>query len=122
MKRDMDLVRKILINLEGESSGYAPQELSIEGYTEEQIGYHVLIMIEARLLEGQEVTDLGSPCPVGMVTRMTWHGHDFLDACRDETRWNKAKGVVGKIGGATFEVFKQVLTQLMISQVTTTMS
>ncbi len=116
MKRDMDLVRNILLAIEAEPTGYAPEKLVIEGYTKDQIGYHVFIMIEAGLIEGQDVTSMGSSCPVGVATRMTWHGHEFLDACRDLTRWNKAKGIVAKIGGATIEVFKQVLTELMVNQ------
>lgn len=116
MRRDMDLVRKILMAIEAEPSGYAPQELKIEGYTKEQIGYHVLIMIEAGLIEGQEVTTLGSATPVGMATRMTWDGHEFLDACRENSRWRKAKDVANQVGGVTLEVFKQVLTKIMVTE------
>ncbi len=118
MKRDMDLVRKILIRIEDEPSGFVPDDLSIEGYTGEQIGYHVLIMIEAGLLDGQRVTSLSSRSPVGMANRMTWEGHDFLDACREEGRWRKAKEIATQVGGITFEVFKQVLTQIMVTQAT----
>ncbi len=89
MKRDMDLVRNILLAIEADPTGYPPEELEIEGYTKDQIGYHMLIMIEAGLLEGQEVTPMGASCPVGIPTRMTWHGHEFLDACRDVTRWSE---------------------------------
>ena len=116
MKRDMDLVRNILLAFEAEPTGYAPERLEIEGYTKEQIGYHALIMIEAGLLEGQEVTPMSGSCPVGMPTRMTWNGHEFLEACRDLTRWDKAKGIVAKIGGGTVEVFRQVLIELMVNQ------
>ena len=116
MKRDMDLVRKILLAVEIEKSGHAPDKLMIEEYTEEQIGYHVLIMIEANLLEGEEVSELGSPSPMGMASRMTWEGHDFLDACREEKRWQTAKGIANQIGGVTLDVFKKVLAELMVSQ------
>ncbi len=122
MKRDMDLVRNILLAIEADPTGYPPEELEIEGYTKDQIGYHMLIMIEAGLLEGQEVTPMGASCPVGIPTRMTWHGHEFLDACRDVTRWNKAKAIVAKIGGATIEVFKQILIDLMVNQAKQTIS
>lgn len=37
MQRDMNLVRDILLSLEAESSGFAPDHLEIEGYTEAQI-------------------------------------------------------------------------------------
>ena len=122
MKRDMDLVRKILMDIEAESSGRAPREFRIEGYADEQVGYHVYIMIEAGLLDGCDVTSMDSRSPVGMAIAMTWQGHDFLDACRDDSRWSKAKGIVKTIGGATTEVFKQVLTKIMLDQVNAAMS
>ena len=44
MKRDMELIRKLVLALEDAPSGYAPGVLEIEGYTPEQIGYHALYM------------------------------------------------------------------------------
>jgi len=38
------------------------------------------------------------------MNHMTWAGHDFLDAARDETLWNKAKQTVMKPNASyTFE-------------------
>jgi hypothetical protein len=114
----MDLVKKILFAMEEEPSGFARHsESKIAGYSQETIGYHVLIMIEAGLVKGDDVSDY-FPTPCAMATRLTWLGHEFLDACREETRWNKAKEIVGKLGGVTFDVFKQILTKLMVDQVT----
>jgi|GEM_PF-7061885 len=44
MKRDIDLVREILLALEEHDHGYAPKDLEIRGYSKEQIGYHVWLM------------------------------------------------------------------------------
>ncbi len=41
MKRDMDLVREILLAIDSHEKGYAPQKMEFEGYTDEQIGYRV---------------------------------------------------------------------------------
>ena len=44
--------------------------------------------------------------------RLTWAGHEFLEASRDDTRWEKAKEeVTGKVGGMVFEILKQVLIE-----------
>ena len=122
MKRDMDLVRAILLKIESSDSGYAPRDMSSEGFSEEQVGYHVFIMIEAGLIMGPDVTTRGSSSPQGMATRLTWQGHEFLDASRDPTRWEKAKGIAGRIGGATIHVLGQILTRVMMSQVDGIMS
>jgi hypothetical protein len=33
------------------------------------------------------------------VSRLTWEGHEFLDAARDEKRWKKAMSTVKEKGG-----------------------
>ncbi|MCX6644948.1 MAG: DUF2513 domain-containing protein [bacterium] len=115
MKRDMDLVRKILQAFEGEDHSSRMMYLHINGYKEEEINYHMLIMIDAGLLVGIPFP-LGEGIPHVVPERMTWQGHDFLDAARDDTRWDKAKGIMAKIGGVTFEIMKQILTQVMADQ------
>ena len=45
---------------------------------------------------------------------LTWHGHDFLDAARDDKRWEKAKSIaLKKAGTVTFDILKQVLVSLI---------
>lgn len=44
-----------------------------------------------------------------LVQRLTWEGHDFLDAVRSDTVWNKTKEKVTKsVGSASLEVVKAV--------------
>jgi hypothetical protein len=96
MTRDMGLVRQILFAVERDPHGFAPDEIKIEGYTEEEIGYHSLLLIEAGLLEGEETTAMGHRSPNACVTRLTWAGHEFLDAARNDNTWTLAKGVTGE--------------------------
>jgi hypothetical protein len=100
MKRDMELIRKILFALEERESGFAGGELAIEGHSEDEIGYHVLLMMEAGLVHGIETTHRGSAVPTGSAARPTWKGYEFLDASRNNTLWNKAKGKVKDVGGS----------------------
>lgn len=76
-----------------------------EGYSERVVIEHLEILIEAGLVVGTIIETLGdSGTP--MVSRLSWTGHDFLDAMRDETIWNRAKNTVLKrAGGITFEIF-----------------
>lgn len=46
MKRDLDLIRKMLLAIEESPSGFAP-ELKFPGYTDAQIGYHAYLLIDA---------------------------------------------------------------------------
>lgn len=114
MKRDMDLVRRILLALEQHESGFAPRDLKVEGYTEEQIGYHVYIMMEGELLKGANTTVRGSNSPEAMASCLTWSGHEFLDAAREDGRWNEAKSLLDTVGGAALAVWQTVLAKLVL--------
>ncbi|MDP2796064.1 MAG: DUF2513 domain-containing protein [Methanoregula sp.] len=122
MKLDMDLVRKILIALEEYPHGYYNQFLAIDEYSQEQIGYHITLMEEAGLLLAVDATSMDSQSPEAMPQRLTWQGHQFLNACRDEGRWAKAKTIFKDAGGVSFDVAKDILVQLMLKSATTILS
>ena len=69
---------------------------------------------EATIYQLQTLGDAGfivwSPFKQGgSVTRLTWQGHDFLDAVRNESVWNSTKAKVGKaVGSASLEVIRAV--------------
>ncbi len=114
MKRDMQLIRKMVLAAEDSPDGYAPRPLRIEGYSADVIGYHAHLMIEAGLARGAETTHLESSGPEAIITALTWDGHEFADAAQDETRWKKAMGIVKEKGGTvTIGVLTSVLTSLM---------
>ena len=97
----MDLIRKMVLVIEDSPSGYAPREgLRIDGYTDEQIGYHAHLMIQEGLADGCDATSTDSNSPEAMLTSLTWKGHEFAEAARDDTRWKKAMGVVEEKGGS----------------------
>lgn len=110
MKRDMNLVREILLTIEAESSGFAPSEIQVEGYTDEQTGYHTLLLLEAGLVEGHRVVSYSGGLSA-IATRLTWTGHEFLDAARDNGRWKEALRIVQEKGGGAVTI--GILTQLL---------
>ena len=98
MKRDMDLVRKILIKME-KDWGYeyllqAGREIEIEGYSDSAVHYHLRIMIEAGLItsifpEGDcHINSTYIQYPPEIIT---WEGQEFLEAIREEGTWEKIK-------------------------------
>jgi hypothetical protein len=108
MKRDMDLMRAMLLRVEETPYGQFWSG-GIENYTHEQLYYHVQLAIETGLIEG------GLLDPDGFyVRKLTYEGHEFLDAARSETMWNKAKDTLQKNAGAlTLEGLKAALSLLM---------
>lgn len=119
MQRNMDLVRLILIKIEGNPSGWAGGHFGIEGFPPEQVGYHAHIMMQEGLIEGCDVTTMHSDGPKAIPTSLTWKGHEFLDLARDPDRWNRARAIIAKVGTAPISVWMRVLTDLMMQGVET---
>jgi len=112
MKRDMDLVRLILLAIEEEPRGWAPK-LVIEGYSEQQIGFHVQLMGEAGFIKTADVTPRESSSPIGIPVYMRWAGYEFLEAARTPSIWEAAKSKLKTAGtGIAFELLKETLLAL----------
>jgi len=86
MKRDMDLIRKVLLAIEDQYIDVPLYNLKVEGYDLESIAYHCKILYEAELISDYKrlFADFG-------VGSLTWEGHEFLDKIRDDTVWGKTK-------------------------------
>jgi hypothetical protein len=113
----MDLVRMILMRMEANPSGWAPQDFGIRSFSSQEIGYHAHIMMQEGLIEGSDVTGSTSAGPEAVPTSLTWKGHEFLDLARDQERWNQAKAIIAKVGSAPISVWMQVLTDLLMKSV-----
>lgn len=106
MKRDMELIRLLLLEQEG---GEAPPELS--EYSEEDALYNYALMVDAGLIVASLTPETGVPIAVS-VCRLTWAGHDFLDATRDSKIWKMAKDQILKPGASwTFSLLVEWLKQ-----------
>lgn len=103
MKRDMDLIRKILLEIE--STKDRKIRLEIAGYEEDTINLHVELMEEKGLVDAIIKHTSDNKISLCIVRRMTWYGHDFLDAARDDTIWKNAKKIcLEKTGGLMFDL------------------
>ena len=115
MKRDMDLVREILLATENKSDFSSWLVPDIEGYTKLEIYYHIKLLIQAGLVEGENLSsDSGDKW---VIKTLTSTGHDFLDASRNDTIWNKAKDSIKSKGlSLTFDLLKMALNDAVMSQ------
>ena len=112
MKRDMDLIRTILLAVE-EQADADNRELRIDDApTDEVLAYHYLLLDDAGLIEARHMGTVGY-YRLLEPKRLTWAGHEFLDAARNEALWEQAKRMVfEKTGGQAMEVLKAVLVSL----------
>lgn len=105
MKRDLDLVRMLLLHIE---TGEAPK--GFDQYDEATVSGHAALVIEAGLAKGSVVRDYRGVATGAVLQNLTWEGHDFLDAARDDTLWKKAREKFLKPGASwTFDLLKEWL-------------
>lgn len=111
MKRNMDLIRKLILLIEDDPSGFAPQEMTIEGFSDEQIAYHQYLLVDSGLADGQDCTDSESPGPECFINHLTSAGHDFADSIRNEFIWNQVRSDIAEKGikSTTIDTLKKLL-------------
>jgi hypothetical protein len=110
MKRDMELVRKILLKTEAlEFEGGEPYERYCARTHNE--AYQIALMKDAGLVDADIDTIGGIPAEATII-RLTWAGHDFLDSSRDSKIWKMAVEHIIKPGASwTFSILVEWLKQ-----------
>lgn len=116
MKRDMDLVREILLEIEKQYVLSALYNLKIEGYDIETIAYHCKILYEAGLISDYKVQYANNTIYSFCVGSLTWEGNDYLDKVRDNSIWKKTKDVITQKGlPLFFDTIKIISTAFITS-------
>lgn len=124
MKRDMDLIRWLLLQLEARDSfepvrcvELLPDVDSNTQYTPQEVEYNTRLLIEAGLISGEVKLGTRKEKYRVYIERLTWKGHEFIDAARDETRWNQTKRWLSeKSGGLAYSLLMPLLLQKLREQ------
>lgn len=113
MKRDMDLVREILIAL-SEADDWLEASAFVSGkYSYELVGYHFKIMDEAGLVVANVTGADGNPYYHAIAKRLTWEGNEFLSTIKSEKVWAKVKAKIAKTtGDASLSIFKTIAAKI----------
>lgn len=112
MKRNWDLIRDILIKLdEKKPDKHELSSKDFETTIQPQVVYQVELLeeaglIDARIIKSTDGTDF-------MAFRLTWEGHELLDAIRSDNIWSKTKeSFVTKGLTMTFDLVKSVAIKI----------
>lgn len=116
MRRDMDLVRTILLKVDAADTPLSMSALVTHEYDESLVAYHLGMMIEeAGLLSGIDASTLSGTYWIEIA--LTWHGHEFLDSVRDDNIWRQAKAGLSKAGGFSLELIGDLAKGLIKTQI-----
>ena len=89
MKRDMDLIRRILLEMEANQNPDGGMKIEARGYSDGQIAYHLKLLKEAGLIHAIDTTSFQGMSFIPL--NITWRGHEFIEATRNEGVWQKLK-------------------------------
>lgn len=99
MKRNMDLIRDILLEIEAQPAGKLIEEISLPGdYSTEEIVGHLRLIEQAELIDGH--LDFFAEGTAIAIDGLSNKGHDLLDSIRGEAVWAKTKERVEEVGGS----------------------
>lgn len=119
MKRDYELIRKLLLKIENFPASIKQDfnyNLNIYGYDKDTINHHILLLVQAELLNGiihRSIINKHIEV-INETLELTWAGHDFVDSIRKDSIWNKLKSKIDKTN-LPFEVLKETL-KILIQQ------
>jgi hypothetical protein len=109
MKRDIDLARQLLLDIENRGADCSVSVLrpGANHDAEERVRYHLRLLIDAGLLKEIDRTAGGVPC-----IRLTDAGHETIELVRSEARWRDAKWACQeRTGGLSLAVVREILWQ-----------
>ena len=121
MKRDLDLARQLLLDIEARdadcsvsvlrpvsprenTNGAAAHSFDID----ERIRYHLRLLIDGGYLREVDRTSGGVPC-----VRLTHDGHELIELSRSESLWREAQLLCQeRTGGLSLTVIRKFLVRL----------
>lgn len=123
MKRNMDLIRNILLDFEtgenwvrcqtqavcdavkGDQDDVVPDDVAAARQ------YHMILLEKDGFIEA---SNLGGGW---LIERMTTQGHDFIDAVRDEEIYRETKRAAKAVGGWTLGTIKDIATGIIKTKI-----
>ena len=111
MKRDMDLIREILLKVEEAPAHESLVKFQIENCEEAKVSEHVYLLGQSEYLEIEHLSTLDRG-DYYMPKRLIWKGYELLADIKNETRWKIVKENIAKIGGASLPIWQQIAAQV----------
>lgn len=119
MKRNIDLIRQILLYCEDKNpdrvyTDELADELDVDFET---ISYHIQLLDDCGYIQTDAMHAIGSFMPDFIIYRITSYGHDYLDSVRDDDVYKETKKKLGpKFASITLDVVKSVATEVIKGQ------
>ncbi|HEU4722714.1 MAG TPA: DUF2513 domain-containing protein [Gemmatimonadaceae bacterium] len=117
MKRDLDLVRHVMLQIEALPA--SPPVQYRAGEVEDPVLLkHLEMLIAAGLVSGKISQSHGSRGDVISISGLTWDGHEWVEMVRSQAVWNEIKTtLMERAGAVTFELTREVARRILLARV-----
>ena len=113
MKRDLDLVRQLLLQIEGLPAG-PPAQYRASEIEDPVLLAHFELVLASGLVNGKISRSQSSRGDVISILGLTWEGHEWIEMVRSQSVWNETKSLLLDSGGAlTYELTKAAATRIL---------
>lgn len=114
MKRDLDLIREIMLVLEDKMeygknfmSDKLFEIMKNETLSIEKLAYHIGLLAESNFIKVKEYK-IDNEASFYVINTITSDGHDFIDTIREKHTWDIVKEKAVKIGGFTLSLLVDI--------------
>lgn len=116
MKRDLDLIRDIMLRIEAsnKTSFMAPDFMDLCD-NENTLYYNIHLMYQAGFIDAFDVSSCGFVFPQYQIQWLSNSGCEYLDSVRNNSVWAKTKTALKSVGGnASLEVVKNIASRFLM--------
>lgn len=115
MKRDMDLIREILVRVEADADRFNPVYAHdivepphlAKRWSVDQASEHMRLLGEAGFIVVEDNQTIDGEVDDAWATRITWAGHEFIANIQNDKVWAKVKSSLVKLGaGASADLVR----------------
>lgn len=123
MKRDLDLIREIMLVLEDKmeygknfQSEQLLEEMQNKTLTAEKLAYHLGLLVESDFIKAKKYNSYSNE-PIYLINTITFQGQDFIDIIRQDTTWNKIKEKAYSIGSFSLSLLVDIGKEYLKKQI-----
>ena len=124
MKRDLDLIREIMLVLEDKmeydkkfQSAHLIEVIQDKTLSAEKLAYHVGLLVENDFIKAKEYRHQSGEPTDYLINTITSQGQDFIDTIRQDITWNKIKEKASNIGGFTLSLLVDIGKEYLKKQI-----
>lgn len=99
MKRDLDLIRDMLIKIEDLTPS---KEVTLEDFLDlssdkDKLYYHLELITDNNFISYNAIPSMRTRYNLFIIDRLTSQGHDYLDSVRDPEIYKETKSKIGSL-------------------------